>query len=187
MYQEYNSNIKENWTLNPMKYYQSGDLKLKQAWTELIIQHDVEYFITIAFNPSEKYQNFRYDEEKYRKILKQILFQFDKLCLGKTYVQKPKYTAQRCAGIIVPEHVHSNFHFHLLLKIPSCNSVQEVHQKFRTAMLRSKQNPASLNVQKVYDEVGVAEYCLKELGRINCIKKSQSIIFTSEFHSTRYK
>lgn len=187
MHKQYNSNIKGNWDLDPLKYNNNGELKLKHAWTDLILQHQVQYFVTLAFNPTEKYQNFRYDKDKYRKIIKQVLLQFDRLCLEKSYVYKPKYTSQRCSGIIVPEHVHSNFHYHLLLKIPSCHSAEEVEKKLRLALFKLTLLPTSLNVQEIYDEIGVAEYCLKELGRTNILKKSQDIIITSEFHSTRYK
>jgi hypothetical protein len=186
MKKEYSSNLKEKWVFNPLMYNTDGQLLATEAIAQLMHTMKTNYFVTIAFNPPTQHQNKKQSREYFRNMLSTILLQFDKNCLGKKYVQNKKHTHKRCSGIIIPEHESSNYHYHLLLKIPTCDNAELVKFHLYGALNKSKCARVSLDVQTIHNVDGLAEYVAKEFHSKNWADKFSAIIYVSEFHP-KYK
>ncbi|MFN4895006.1 MAG: hypothetical protein ACK5HO_04415 [Pseudomonadota bacterium] len=83
--------------------------ELQAALRSFLVNLDLPLFVTLAFNKSLSIA-------KAQKLLNEFHYQIQKSLWGKKFYRIP--AEQRIFFIAFPEHIDSNIHYHLMLKVP---------------------------------------------------------------------
>lgn len=84
--------------------------ELQVALRSFLVSLDLPLFVTLAFNKSLSIA-------KAQKLLNEFHYEIQKFLWGKKFYRIP--AEQRIFFIAFPEHIDSNIHYHLMLKVPS--------------------------------------------------------------------
>ena len=136
---------------------------------EHLSSYEFDYFVTLSFND---YHSVTVARDK----VKAFQARMDRKLLGRKWYKKP--TTDRLFFIAFPEHINSNFHYHLLLKFPKC-PIEIMAKHMIDCMWKDIVPKGSTNTQLIQND-GCIQYCLKEQ------YKSQnygSFIISSEFNN----
>lgn len=129
--------------------------KRTQAMVQWFADNDYNYFVTLAFNQKSTSADYA------RNTLKRFSARLDRVLLGSDWCKKPCH--ERTAFFAYPEHMSSNFHYHLVMVVN-----EKDKQDIATVIDKCWQNlvySGSTDVQCFTDhetpEKGV-KYCLKD-------------------------
>ena len=83
--------------------------ELQAALRSFLVNLDLPLFVTLAFNKS-------LSVAKAQKLLNEFHYEIQKSLWGKKFYRIP--AEQRIFFIAFPEHIDTNIHYHLMLKVP---------------------------------------------------------------------
>lgn len=83
--------------------------ELQAALRSFLVSLDLPLFVTVTFNKSLSIA-------KAQKLLNEFHYEIQKSLWGKKFYRIP--AEQRIFFIAFPEHIDSNIHYHLMLKVP---------------------------------------------------------------------
>ncbi len=135
-----------------------GSRRYRQGMNELLRDMEADYFVTANFNRDTSY-------EAARKALKGWHARVDKVLLGGSWSRKAR--AERTQFVAFVEHLESNLHWHLLLRLGEGADEQRFEQVAEGCWLRLVKS-GSLDVEKIdtsADRARVANYVTKDLWR----------------------
>jgi len=124
--------------------------ELQAALRSFLVNLDLPLFVTVTFNKSLSIA-------KAQKLLNEFHYEIQKSLWGKKFYRIP--AEQRIFFIAFPEHIDSNIHYHLMLKVPPRYRVLfQIHaQKALSRVLESAdvkfkepQSPADVIKTKFY-------------------------------------
>lgn len=140
-----------------------------ESWLE---RTPFTHFVTLAFNRTETIDSAR-------NKLKHFHARLDRKILGSNWYKKAK--EERTFFLAFPEHIHSNFHYHLLTVVKNeneCRFNNSVEDAWKSIV-----KSGSVNIQsfrKSYNPEGFVSYSLKEQ---YSSKNYQSFVISHEFLS----
>lgn len=130
--------------------------ELRAAYIELVSKNiAADTFVTLVTNGT-------WELPKMQRAIKAFVGCVDHSLLGRTWCRKPLDC--RAEGMFFIEHVKSNTHAHGLLRLPQRHLDDQRDLKTLFEQHWHKFAPGgSLDFQVLYDAVGCADYCTKEM------------------------
>lgn len=145
-------------------------LKLRQAYTDILVEQDCDLFVTLMFNrPSSA--------EEIRDRLKALLARLDRHFLGRRWQKKRD---QRTVMYGAPEHLTSNAHVHCMFRRPMAERPVRKRDFFTFLDNRWKEYVprGKADRQMARDITNVSSYMLKTLRKPDDFS---SIILSTDF------
>lgn len=157
-------------------YLPDQDYQLRREYRRLLEQWigtlDVDLFVTLSFA-----DNTRLDIAP--RLLKHWLARIDNYYLGRGWARQP--TTERTFGVLLPENINTNLHFHAMIRLPSWGRTQDIaecsavlNQFWRQLVPRG-----TCDVVPIFDHVGAARYVTKQ---VICPRHIDHYILANEFH-----
>lgn len=144
-------------------------MKLSYNSRPRVDDQNFTYFVTLVFNRCETIDSAR-------KKLRMFHQKLDRKILGVDWYKKPH--DQRTFFIAFPEHIASNLHYHLLVKVR--DEYKGRFEEHAPSVWEGLVKSGSINIQEIYDERGLISYCVKEQHKN---QNFQSFIISTEFSS----
>lgn len=128
--------------------------KLRAAYIQWLPRKKWNFFLTIKFNTTSSL-------EAARTNFKRLCQALDRKLIGPKYGRRNR---RRTLIVVASEHIHSNFHFHGMLKLcckrrPKRRRLEKLLDKLWKRILPS----GSVDLQRLCDAKGAAGYMTKEL------------------------
>lgn len=155
-----------------MTYEQNKQMQL--AWQQMMCAPDANYFVTLAFNKPISHSMAK-------KLLGHWQAHVDKRRLGKKWARKG--LDERLSFLAVPEHVDSNYHYHLVATVPTeC----DVFEAWATAEWEKvTRGVGTLEFERITtheDRIRVASYSTKDAWKSN---RNENIVISTEFSTKK--
>jgi hypothetical protein len=147
--------------------------RIKQAVRDMLLEMDAEYFVTANFNGDRNYAAAR-------NALKAWHARIDRKLLGGKWSKKARHERTQYAAFV--EHVDSNIHWHLLLKLGDgvdAGRFEAVAADCWQQLVKS----GELDVKKLNtagDRMRTANYVVKDLWRHEAIER---FVLSDEFRN----
>jgi hypothetical protein len=148
-----------------------GRHELRQAYEKWLASLDVDLFITLSLS-----DNVGLDQA--RQKLKRWLAYVDSHYLGRGWAKRP--SSDRTDGIIIPESIDTNLHYHGLIRLPPRGQTQglDVIEPRLEGLWQKIEWRGTCKVDWIRD-AGSARYVTKQLVRPGYL---DHLIFPREFH-----
>jgi hypothetical protein len=145
----------------------------RAAMEDWLATIDADLSVTLSFTQDARLGSAR-------QLLRQWFARLDNHYLGRGWARRS--SADRTFAIVIPENIHTNLHYHCLMRLPGWGRTQSIADCEATldGFWQRLVRHGDCQVEPIYERAGIARYVVKQLVRPGYL---DHYLLASEFHS----